>query len=188
MAALGVSLGLFTGSVGCGSEAAPPVSEPRPLPGFGDPLTGGDLDGGVTPEPAPSVRARDAGAPGDASFDAGPACCDVTFAIADEEANETTAVVLGPTAPLSTGGGVNLTHADGKWSASVCMPPSYDGIYYYEFGKRVDEGSEGALFIEQRANLNAPVADSVLYGVVNRFDAFSSCAEIGATTHSDTSD
>ena len=152
-----------------GGAVAPVDAGTRALPSLGDPPTAADLDAALQQEPV------------DAGFVSPTVdCCDVTFAIADETADEETALLKGTEPPLEDG--VELMHADRKWSATVCMPLAYDATYHYEFGTVVDD--EAPLFIDTRVNENAPTVDDVLLGVVNRFSPAESCAELEGGVHS----
>jgi hypothetical protein len=61
-------------------------------------------------------------------------CCPVTLWIADQEGNETTALVVGDLPPLKDG--VPLMWKDGRWSASVCLPRDEQITYRFFFGQK----------------------------------------------------
>lgn len=136
-----------------------------------------------------------------ASYDAGP-CCDVDFAVRAQP-GEVYAILRGTDAPLDGPGGAPMTHKDGVWSTTVCMPPDYDGVYYYDvyLAPETDDDDAG---VEEPAEYVAPVEgfepsglftlrrhnpavlslqDPTL-GMVNDFRATDACDGTGDGVHS----
>ncbi|MFT5357184.1 MAG: hypothetical protein ACI9KE_004417 [Polyangiales bacterium] len=189
---------LSLGGVACGDDGFPPSggspdASDRELNAFGEPLYEapmpagfGDLD---LPEPEPVPEP-------------GP-CCEVEFALTDEsDAEEASGVLRGADEPL-LGEGVALVYEDGAWRATVCMPQSYQGTYYYEFALRnevedagVDASVDAAVdagvgpivdagspvpFLVTRVNRLAPsVADGII-GIANFFTAVTACEDVDDT-------
>jgi hypothetical protein len=73
----------------------------------------------------------------DANYVPESECCQVELSIADPTADETVARLVGDQAPLDVAGGVALTHSDGRWRASVCLPLHTLVKYRFHFGTKL---------------------------------------------------
>lgn len=160
---------------GCGDDSpVMPDDTERELPAHVAPPAPRDVDGGPPP-------------PLEGEIDFGD-CCDVLFAVRDIdhiEPESTSSVTLrGSGAPLDVDG-EPMTLADGVWSATVCVPLSYDGTYHYEFAIADDPGDETP-FIETLTNPNVPQESSAT-GAVNRYAPLESCAD-DTGIHGDTTE
>lgn len=171
-----VALLVGLGAAACGDDSpVVPMAMERELPARVAPPAPRDVDGGPPP-------------PLEGEIDYGD-CCDVTFAVRDIdhlEPESTARVTLrGSDAPLDDDEGVAMAMADGIWSATVCVPLTYDGTYRYEFAI-ADDPADETLFLETRTNANVPEENSAAEGTVNRYDPIDSCSD-DVTVHADTS-
>ena len=126
-----------------------PTLGERPLPSVG------------RPDDVGSLPILDAGAPEEydlstLEYDVDPGCCNVTFAIAgDDAAGASWVQLIGSATPLADG--LLLTLDDGTWSVRACVPSNYVGTYTYVVGREVD----GELEEEVTHNPHAPSNDDV---------------------------
>ncbi len=161
------------GQADAGEYVAPTLGE-RGLPTQGGPEDAGDqptFDGGD-----PDLE-FDASSPAPDGFEG---CCTLTFAIADDNAQEDELYIqlMGSDSPLS--GGPTLAYADGIWSVEACVPPAYVGTYSYIIGREVDgEVEETATY-----NPHAPSDD----GLRNLWLTADSCDGASLDLHARTSD
>jgi len=159
---------------------SPPDNPDRELPALGPPQGDHQVpDIGVEEGDAEQVSAS-----GDS--DAGE-CCPVRFAVADpyEGEDEAYALLRGTIAPLHTEEGVELTFADGEWSATACVPAASVGVYYYEFGLSTD--TDGEYFVETRVNPYVETTEGP-EGLANLWTSAADCASLDAQVHARTSD
>lgn len=112
-------------------------------------------------------------------------CCNVTLSIADSTGDETKHVVVGDTAPLNVSGGVNMTYADGRWSANVCLPLNARIRYMFQFDDRPsDAGADAADPLTTRDYRYSSEVPSESNGLVtmNVYAAVADCGDIDAST------
>ena len=155
----------------CGTKPpTPPENPDRDLPGSG-----------TVPRTQHTPYVDDSGTP-IPQFDAG-ICCSVRFAILSD-GTETAVTLKGDLPPLSAG--VALTLAQGIWSATACMPDSFDGQYYYE-AQLPSQGSTP--YLDYRVNFHAPTVATGNHEAENHFsfDGALTCADLSAAVHSDVS-
>jgi hypothetical protein len=94
-----------------------------PVP-YQGPTSGGSI-------PLPPISEADASY--DVIVEADNRCCNVTLALADPTADETAATLIGNLFPLDVSGGMALTHSDGAWRASACLPVNVAIEYAFSF-------------------------------------------------------
>lgn len=158
----------------------PPIAE-RPLQPQGGP---GDDETFEEPDYSKVMTEEEKPNPGAVSDGEELACCELTFAVADQdgEDNESYAMIVGDSEPLSQDG-VALTYNDGVWSVSLCVPSNYGGTYHYAFGTMT--GEDGDVFEYTTINPLAP--NSTEAGEpVNTWPAADSCDAIDLAAHSQT--
>jgi hypothetical protein len=159
----------------------PPDNPKRALPALGPPE-------GEHQRPDVGFDAGDVEeAVGMAGSDAGGECCPVRFAIADpyESADEVYVRLHGTFAPLVGDDGVELTFADGEWSATACVPPQSGGYYHYEVALPSDTSNED--FVDTHVN-SFVQSTSGPDGPANLFVSADSCDELDAAVHAKTSE
>jgi hypothetical protein len=176
---------LLLSACGGGADAddqgpvTPPDNPARELPTVGGPPADAEFV-----EPDISYREPDFGNAADLG-DPEPVCCEVRFAIPDRDGNENevSGVLRGSRRPLRTadGEGIPVRYANGQWGATVCVPPGFDGTYYYEFA--LPSSTEGVYFMDRRVN---PYVETTDDGgeLVNVFEPADSCDQLDASVHS----
>ncbi|MCA9601583.1 MAG: hypothetical protein KC417_06155 [Myxococcales bacterium] len=94
-------------------------------------------------------------------------------------------MLKGSALPLSDG--VELTYANGEWSATVCLRPDYNEVYYYEvsrYGELEDGGVSGDVdtnFVE--FNPFSPTAYDGNLGTVNLVAYAETCEDFDPTPY-----
>jgi hypothetical protein len=139
---------LVAALAGCGSESAPPRRDAAGGDGGADSSISTGSDAGIPIGGSTLPPAGDAEMPPfttDAPYVVvNGSSCPVTLSIADPTGDETTALLLGDTPPLSAPSGVRLTWAAGRWSAQVALPLETLVSYRFYFGKKpIDYGLPG---------------------------------------------
>ncbi len=122
-------------SAGCGDDGG----SVTPNPDGGATLDAGeDLaypPGGNIPPPPDGAEAPIITI--DANYTPEQECCPVELSIPDPDGNEAVARLLGDQAPLNQAGGVPLTHSNGRWRATVCLPTHTWIKYRFHFGTKM---------------------------------------------------
>lgn len=158
--------------LGCGDDALPTPPD----------LAERETPAGIAPPMAPSIDAGVTTPPDNPGGEI--ECCEIRFALRDFNGleDEASAHLRGTDAPLLDGD-IPLTFADGEWSASACLPVGAAHGYFFEFGLTPDSG-EG-LFLERRANPNAPLVDGGRFGTINEVAFLEDCSA-DFSVHADT--
>lgn len=169
-----------------------PMPAPTPTPDGADVDEDVVFDGetmtGAIPildEDEPLVAVLDAGA-----FAVDRRCCQLAFAIRDEEGPGATGVVAGSFGALAADGGVPLRRANGLWTGGTCFPLGSSASYVYVFTVRAsgDGGSpesdagtrDGGIEVVRFSDLEPNQPDG-LGGTSNFVPSVSSCGALDAS-------
>jgi hypothetical protein len=163
---------LAAASAGCGDDGGTVA----PNPDGGD-AGSRDAAEDLPPPPGGSIPPPPDGAEApsitiDANYTPEMECCTVELSIADTDGNETTARLVGDQAPLNAEGGVALTHSDGRWRASVCLPVHTWVKYRFHFGSKMiapeipPTPDAGADADQPDAGADADESDAIISGTV----------------------
>jgi hypothetical protein len=130
---LGLTLLSLVAGLGCGDDTGSATVDAPVMAAdagadqqvaYQGPTSGGSI-------PAPPVAEGDAGT--DVTVVADNRCCNVTLSLPDPTGDETTPLLFGNQYPLDVPGGVALTHSNGAWQASACLPVNIAIEYAFSF-------------------------------------------------------
>lgn len=113
-------------------------------------------------------------------------CCAVLFSLPDpyEDGDADWVRLKGTLPPLLHGEGTELTLESGSWSASVCMPPAYVGVYFFEVARDIkDIDGQPFFYVERWANEIATPIVETAEGIANTWYPADTCENLDVGIH-----
>ena len=160
----------------CGADESPTQEDLPDDIDSGEKGYDGPAKGNLPPRPDAGTFTPIPGEP-EGGSDAGAACCNVTFSLADTTNDESPHRLLGDFGPLA-GSGVDLVWSNGKWSATACIPVGAYVRYRFYFGKVPEDPTSdgGALVDDSRYDTSSPTASDGSGGFVNTVEPAAGCS------------